>query len=190
MRTHLTPLSIILAMSLVTAAQNSERKSTRGNGPNGVPETVFVAHRLGTDHAEGVSTLDMNADGRADILSGAYWYENPGSAGGEWVRHQFRTVGIHGEFVSDCGEWIIDVNHDGAPDLVTTGWITNGLWWYENPKKPGAMWERHFITDSYDSEGGSMADLNGDGKPDLLIAHYRPSAILWVDFAGAQPKIH
>jgi hypothetical protein len=99
-------------------------------------------------------------------------------------------VGILGEFVSDCGEWTFDVNHDGAPDVVTTGWMVNGLWWYENPKKPGAMWEKHLIADSYDTEGGATGDLNGDGKPDLALAHYNHSGILWVDFSGAQPKVH
>ena len=70
---------------------------------------VFLAHRLGTDHAEGITTLDMNGDGFVDILSGAYWYENPGALGGDWKQHQFRTVGMRDEFVSDCGEWTIDV---------------------------------------------------------------------------------
>ena len=88
-------------------------------------------HRLGTDHAEGITTMDMNGDGRPDLLSGAYWYENPGPQGGTWKQHQYRTVGIMSEFVSDSGEWAVDVNHDGALDVVTTGWMLNGLWWYE-----------------------------------------------------------
>ena len=100
-----------------------------GNGPGGAPRSAFIAHRLGTDHAEGISMLDMNGDGFPDLLSGAYWYENPGADGGTWKQHQFRTVGVHNEFVSDCGEWIVDVDHDGLPDLVTTGWIRNGVWW-------------------------------------------------------------
>ncbi len=132
----------------------------------------------------------MNGDGYPDLLSGAYWYENPGPQGGAWKPHQFRSVGTLGEFVSDCGEWAIDVNHDGAPDVVTAGWMTNGLFWYENPKKPDTMWERHVITDSYDTEGGWMADINGDGKPDVILAHYNHSGILWVDFSGPQPKVH
>ena len=35
-----------------------------------------------------------------------------------------------------------------------------------------------------------MADLNGDGKPDLALAHYGRSGVLWIDFSGAQPKTH
>ena len=132
----------------------------------------------------------MTGNGRKDILSGAYWYENPGPNGGEWKRHQYREVGIVGEYVADCGEWTVDVNHDGAPDVVTAAWQTNGVWWYENPRKLGAEWKRHFITNSYDTEGGWMADINGDGKPDLIFSHYNHSGILWIDFSGPKPKVH
>jgi hypothetical protein len=177
---------LLAALALAQEA----RKASPGNGPDDLPQTTFLAHHLGADHAEGITTLDMNGDGRPDLLSGAYWYENPGPSGGEWIRHQYRTVGLLNEFVSDCGEWAIDVNHDGAPDLVTTGWMVNGLWWYENPKQPGVMWQRHLIADSYDTEGGAMADINGDGQPDIILAHYNHSGILWVDFSGAQPKVH
>ncbi len=166
------------------------RKITAGDGPSGVPQATFFVHRLGTDHAEGITTLDMNNDGLPDLVSGAYWYENPGPQGGVWKQHQFRTVGIIGEFVSDSGEWAVDVNHDGAPDIVTTGWMLNGIWWYENPKKPDVMWQKHFIADSYDTEGGWMDDINGDGKPDLVLAHYNHSGVLWVDFSGPEPVVH
>jgi hypothetical protein len=165
-----------------------------GNGPGGDPETSFLVHRLGTDHAEGISVLDMNGDGFLDLLSGAYWYENPGTQKGEWKQHQFRTVGIHNEFVSDCGEWIVDVDHDGLPDLVTAGWISNGLWWYRNPGPKaiaaGVLWKGEKIADSFDTEGGAFADINGDGKPDLALAHYNRSGILWVDFSKDKPRIH
>jgi len=169
---------------------DSERLTKPGPGPFGVPQVVFTAHRLGTDHSEGVTTLDMNGDGLPDILSGAYWYENPGPNGGEWKRHQYREAGVRGEFVSDCGEWAIDVNHDGLKDVVTAGWMTNGIFWWENPGKLGGEWKKHFITDSYDTEGGAIADINGDGKPDLIFAHYNHSGILWIDFSGPQPKVH
>src|SRR5579863_9023794 len=95
-------LALALAGTLLIAVY---AQRNRGNAPGNVPQATFVVHQLGSDHAEGITTLDMNGDGRPDLVSGAYWYENPGPAGGEWKRHQYRTVGILGEFVSDCGEW-------------------------------------------------------------------------------------
>ena len=198
MRPIIIPALLLTLCATIAQAQDPAhatefRKPTPGPNPEGIMQPTFIAHRLGNDHAEGITTLDMNNDGFPDILSGAYWYQNPGAQGGDWKQHQYRTVGIHNEFVSDCGEWTVDVNHDGNSDVVTTGWISNGLWWYENPGKATsatAMWQKHFITDSYDTEGGVMADINGDGKPDIALAHYNHSGILWVDFSGAQPRIH
>ncbi len=176
------------------AHATEKRMQQPGMGPDGKPRITFLAHRLGDDHAEGISKLDMNGDGFDDLLSGAYWYENPGAIGGEWKRHQFRTVGTHNEFVNDCGEWIVDVDHDGLPDLVSTGWIANGLYWYKNPgpkaTAAGAMWKAEKITDTFDTEGGAFADINGDGKPDLALAHYNHSGVIWVDFSGAKPRVH
>src|SRR5947209_6006039 len=129
-------LALISSSVVFVMLSKAELNRERGNGPGNIPQLSFFAHRLGTDHAEGIATLDMNGDGRPDIVSGAYWYENPGPTGGSWKRRHYRTVQTVNEFVADCGEWAVDVNHDGATDVVTVGWQTDGLWWYENPKKP------------------------------------------------------
>ncbi len=181
---------VIILSAVAVAAAYAQLNKERGNGPQGVPELNFFEHRIGFDHAEGITVFDMNGDGRPDLVSGAYWYENPGPAGGEWKRQQYRTVEITGEFVSDCGEWAVDVNHDGAVDLVTVGWQSDGLWWYENPKKTGVLWQRHLIAHTVKTEGGWMADLNGDGKPELALGHYGHSGVIWVDFSGPEPKVH
>jgi hypothetical protein len=190
MKRTLAVCTVLPVLGLIFRLAFGQLNETRGNAPANVPQTTYMIHRLSDDHAEGITTIDMNGDGKPDILSGAYWYENPGAQGGEWKRHQYRTVDIIGEFVSDCGEWAVDVNHDGAPDVVTVGWMTDGLWWYENPKKPGVMWQRHLIAHSLETEGGWMADINGDGKADLALAHYGHAGIIWVDFAGPEPKVH
>jgi hypothetical protein len=161
---------------------------------------IFLSHRIGTDHCEAISVMDMNGDGKPDIVSGAYWYENPGSAGIEWKRRQFRYIGAYPfgiagekkiEFTADCAQFNIDVNHDGALDLVTAAWQTDGIWWYENPKKPDAFWnEKHLICHSHATEGMVYADINGDGVPDVAAAHYVPSNLIWINFAGKEPVVH
>jgi len=80
----------ITAVAQPPAQAHYQHNLKRGSAPNGVEQATFFVHRLGTDHAEGLTTLDMNGDGRPDIVSGAYWYENPGPQGGEWKRHQYR----------------------------------------------------------------------------------------------------
>ena len=190
MRRQIAICTVVLGSGIAAALAWGQLNKNRGDGPGGIPQNIYFTHRLGTDHAEGIASIDMNGDGKLDLVSGAYWYENPGSGGGEWKRHQYRQVEVVEEFVSDCGEWAVDVNHDGAVDIVTVGWQTDGLWWYENPKKLDVPWKKHFITHTIETEGGWMADINGDGKPDLALAHYGRSGVIWVDFAGAEPKVH
>jgi hypothetical protein len=131
MKKTILAAALAAAPLLLPLPSSAQLNRERGKGPDGATPIDFFSHRLGTDHAEGIAVLDMNSDGRPDLVSGAYWYENPGPSGGVWNRKQYRTVEYITaddvtEFVSDCGEWVVDVNHDGAPDVVTVGWQTDG----------------------------------------------------------------
>ena len=35
-----------------------------------------------------IHVSDVNLDDRVDIVTGRFWYENPGLAAGAWVRHE------------------------------------------------------------------------------------------------------
>ncbi len=149
---------------------------------------VFLLHKIAHDHSEGVSVLDMNADGAPDILSGAYWYEAP-----DWTRHRYREVGVEGEFVVNCGEFTVDVDHDGDLDIVGAGWQEDGVFWFENPGQSDSaqeeqMWEKRLITPSLHTEGLWRADLTGDGVDEILAVHYTASEVFYIDVSGPQPK--
>ena len=63
--------AIVFVCTLSTSAwffgEDTEQKTAPGNGPYGVPQVTFRVHRLGADHAEGVTSIDMNGDGRPAI---------------------------------------------------------------------------------------------------------------------------
>ena len=147
------------------------------------PAPVFLLHRVGDDHSEGVAVLDMNQDGKPDITSGAYWYEAP-----DWTRRKYRDVSINGEFVVNCGEFAIDVDEDGDLDIVSAGWQEDGIYWYENPGQIGPQWKKTLITPSLHTEGMWPTDIDGDGKDEFLAVHYTASEVFYVTFAGGKPR--
>ena len=128
---------------------------------------------------------DFNGDGQIDILvlgrvlfHEAYWYENPGKEAvmkpdARWKKH-FVSPRVFGE-----APLFEDVNGDGKPEIVSiSGQTANDKikqWgWYapdwSDPTKP---WKFTPITEKaefnhyYHGEG--IGDINGDGRPDLVL---------------------
>ena len=149
---------------------------------------TFVKVRL-TDQfwAEGASYADINRDGKVDVVSGPFWYEGPDFQ----TRHEIwpatqsfkRTMADGSEetvpgFEGALGEnnaysecfltFTYDFNHDGWPDVLVYGFPGKEGIWYENPKGKDTPWVKHVIFDQVDDESPGFADINGDGKPDIL----------------------
>jgi hypothetical protein len=137
--------------------------------------------------AEGASFADFNRDGNMDVVSGPYWYEGPDFT----KRHEYRpakatftrqaadgteevVAGYEGALgernqYSDCFlVFTYDFNGDGWPDILVYGFPGTPVAWYENPKGKDQLWERHEIFKTLDNESPGFADINGDGKPEIL----------------------
>ena len=109
------------------------------------------------------SAIDVNHDGRLDIVTGGDWYEAP-----SWKKHKVREVEfIRGRF-DDYTNLPLDVNGDGWTDFVIANYRSEKVGWVEHPGKSLGLWTEHVVERPGRAETGRLYDIDGDGNLDLL----------------------
>jgi hypothetical protein len=132
-------------------------------------------------YGEGTCIADLNGDGRLDIVKAGWWLENPRDpVHDKWVQHWF----YHG-WPDRAGVTVADINQDGRPDVVLSAADSKGrLSWFEAPVDPRQeAWKEHLIQDHVDYvHTFKVADINLDGKPDVVFAEMQETAQKRVGF--------
>jgi len=152
------------------------------------PDWIFHPADLGEDCSE-MYAYDFNGDGLVDVVSasahryGIWWHEQVKDAQGNisWKLHE-----ISKDFSETHGLALVDMNGDGAPDLVTGKRFfahndTNTdpgshepavLYWFEFKPGKAPSWIPHLIDDQ--SGVGLhvvIRDMNKDKKNDIIIGN-------------------
>ncbi len=158
----------LLSLSLLAALAWSMRPAPGPTYPlhmerSTSDQPVFLRHRIGGDHSEGIAVMDMNGDGRLDVTSGAYWYEAPA-----FKRHKFREARIDGEFVVNCGEFTVDVDQDGdgSNDVVAVHYVEQEVFYISFAG--GAPAKHRVGGKEGDGHGVGVGDVDSDGKLDIV----------------------
>ena len=58
---------------------------------------------------------------------------------------------------------------DGWPDILVLGRVhLHPAYWYENPRGGEGLWKKHYVFERIQGETPPFADLNQDGRPELI----------------------
>ena len=132
-----------------------------GSRPADIP---FQKHTLDLGANESAAIMDVNGDGRLDVVSGEIWMEQPAKSGGTWTRHHFRDLHYENNYIDNFSDLPLDVNGDGKMDIIGCAWFGKKLSWWENPGKNGTAWKEHLIDNSGSNEFCFLVDLDNEKK--------------------------
>jgi hypothetical protein len=146
--------------------------------------------------------VDLDGDGDIDVIGGSVaerrilWFEN-GVDGkrGVFRERPIRIAGTSlagtarpparrddsGALVSGFHMDFVDLSGDGRLDIVTfefTRLVGRSVVWLEQPAQRDGEWRLHAIGDYAPDEvvGLLAADINGDGRPDIMTGGYSAGA--------------
>ena len=153
-----------------------------------------------------VAPADLNHDGRVDIVVAAvgilapaaasadaetavagtgavFWLQNNLPASPAFIRRDI-AVNLNYPVAVDTA----DLNYDGALDVVVATRDDNSVTWYENRKGSLPTFAPHLVTAQVaGAVAVDVADVDGDGKLDILVASENDNRILWYRHNGAVP---
>ncbi len=122
---------------------------------------------------------DLNGDGRPEIIAtrggnisgnSVYIFQNNSSPGSLQFGSAVTLDLITGDFAKEV--MVHDMNNDGRPDIVVTNGATNLMYIFENQLTGATIAANQFSRNDISAGVGTLsleiADVNGDGAPDIL----------------------
>ncbi|MFH0878383.1 MAG: FG-GAP-like repeat-containing protein, partial [Lentisphaerota bacterium] len=128
-----------------------------------------------------IDGADLDGDGDLDLAGAAVntdrvlWFENVDGRGGAWTEHLLDPSFNEGVSIQ-CA----DLDRDGDQDVVAAARYGDLVAWWENTDGHGGAWTRHLVDGAFnDAFSIRVADIDGDGDPDVLGSSYDDHVMVW-----------
>ena len=167
----------ILVLSLEAAILDGSQGRTPGNPAQVASDldldswTYFRVDDSRNAEYFGLDMQDVTGDGFGDIVSGRYFYRNPGEdMSGAWTRVTFP--------VTVDGVLFADVDDDGLADVIGQWADSGGLYyyWLEANDAQGNSWSSvtqigtiPVASHIPGSQGHHLAQIEAGGKPEVVV---------------------
>ncbi|MGI4870772.1 MAG: FG-GAP-like repeat-containing protein [Janthinobacterium lividum] len=135
---------------------------------------TVTTYSTGGSIPHGIAVADVNSDGRPDLVT-ANQYSNTagvllGQAGGGFAAVTTYSTGVYSQPLDIA---VADVNGDGRPDLVTANQYSDAAGVLLGQASGGFAAVTAYSTGANSQPSSiAVADVNGDGRPDLVTANY------------------
>jgi hypothetical protein len=175
------------------------------------PDIPFKSQMIDNGASETAAVVDINRDGRLDIVSGENWYAAPA-----WTKHKFRDLNYTSNYFDNFSDLPVDVDGDGYPDLVRVTWFAKKISWWKNPGRrgpgrvrpvgtspagpqrgaflgvgvplggsggtmDGESWTEADINTGFNVEFAILADMDNDGKVSEIVAQENGTPQAWYE---------
>ncbi|MFC5490815.1 beta strand repeat-containing protein [Dokdonella soli] len=125
-----------------------------------------------------ITAADVNGDGKPDLIVANYNGNTVSVLLNTTTPGAIPSFAAHQDFATGGGRasvTVADVNGDGKPDLIVANYSGNTVSVLLNATTPGAATPSFAAQQTFGTGTGPVsitsADINGDGKPDLIVAN-------------------
>jgi hypothetical protein len=194
-------------VDLITANHSTTSDAVSLFENTSTPGNITFAPRVDlaapTSLEEALAVEDIDGDGKMDLIVGSYFsanfsvYRNVGGSGSITVSSFATPVTFAaGAQIHRGGIALGDIDGDGKPDIAIVGEYSSSMYLYRNLSTPGNFTASSLATpvtfdSGYNSVTPAIGDLDGDGRPDIVIANaYGGNLTVWknvVPSTGANP---
>ena len=118
------------------------------------PDIPFKSQMIDNGASETAAVVDVDRDGKLDIVSGENWYAAPA-----WTKHKFRDLNYTSNYFDNFSDLPVDVDGDGYPDLVGVTWFAKKVAWWKNPGRAARL----------RPEGGAKPPSESEREPSAAL---------------------